>query len=111
MMSLIAAQQFRQVTTCNENRRLQSGRSQVQVLPGVPSDQRKHAPVQVSCNSGYRRGSEQIGVTMTTTSTTNHPDVPLPAGTTVGGDFDQWGHEFRIIWGDDRRVEATDISL
>jgi len=48
---------------------------------------------------------------MTTTSTTNHRDVPLPAGTTVGGDFDQWGHEFRIIWGDDRRVEATDISL
>jgi len=35
----------------------------------------------------------------------------LPAGTTVHGDFDQWGYEFRNIWGDDRRVDATDISL
>ena len=48
----------------------------------------------------------------TTTTTTNQtPDVPLPAGTTVHGDFDQWGYEFRNIWGDDRRVDATDISL
>jgi hypothetical protein len=44
-------------------------------------------------------------------TTINTPDVPLPAGTTVLGDWDQWGHEFRLVWGDHRRVAATDISL
>ena len=49
---------------------------------------------------------------MFTTSTTNLPDVPLPPGTETytGWESDSNGTS-RIIWGDARTVEATDISL
>jgi len=40
-----------------------------------------------------------------------YPNVPLPAGTTVLGDWDQWGYKFRFVEADQRRVEATNIRL
>ncbi len=45
---------------------------------------------------------------MTTTPTTQHPDVPLPAGTHATSDFDDMGGEYRIVFTGRRRVEATD---
>jgi hypothetical protein len=47
-----------------------------------------------------------------TTTTTNCPDVPLPAGTET---YTGWEHDSngtrRIIWGAARQVDTTQISL
>ena len=46
-----------------------------------------------------------------TTTTTPHHDVPLPAGTTALSSFKDWGNEFRFVWREHRRVDATNIAL
>jgi hypothetical protein len=47
-----------------------------------------------------------------TTTTDPYPDVPPPAGTTTTlDDWKEWGYKFRFVWGDGRRVEATNIRL
>jgi hypothetical protein len=39
------------------------------------------------------------------------PDVPLPAGAHTLSTWEDWDNEFRILWGEGRRVEATNILL
>ena len=46
---------------------------------------------------------------MTTTTTTS--DVPLPSVTHTLSTFEEWGGDYRVVWGDARPVPAANISL
>jgi hypothetical protein len=45
---------------------------------------------------------------MTTTTTT---DVPPPSGAHTLSTWEEWGGDYRLVWGADRPVPASDISL
>jgi hypothetical protein len=43
--------------------------------------------------------------------TTITPNPPLPAGTHTLSDWKDWDYLYRLLWGDMRLVEATNIGL
>jgi uncharacterized protein YaaN involved in tellurite resistance len=43
--------------------------------------------------------------------TTTTPHVPLPPGTHVISDWDQWGHKYRVVSTAERRVETTNFLI
>ncbi|MDT5092784.1 MAG: hypothetical protein QOH60_2147 [Mycobacterium sp.] len=46
------------------------------------------------------------------TTTTTHPDVPLPEGTHLLCDesFEVWNGEYRLVWGDAHPAASTNFS-
>ena len=48
---------------------------------------------------------------MTTTVTNPYPDVPIPAGAHILADWFEWDNNYRLVEGDARRVEGTNIVL
>jgi hypothetical protein len=45
------------------------------------------------------------------TTTTTIPDVPPPSGAHTLSTWEEWGGDYRLVWGTDRPVPASIISL
>ena len=48
---------------------------------------------------------------MTTTTTYPFPDFAPPAGENASNDWHETDNAYRFVWGENRRVEATDLSV